>query len=92
MVIRALVAACCAVVALAVPAQAQDGCTSDLIRKLVTSDNPDPAYPIVERDPDGTIHVYPQNVVPATVHAVNSAIDTAGQTVGHVLAWVDCVD
>ena len=75
----------------AVPAQAQDGCTTDLVRKLVTAEDEDSPYPIVERDPDGTVHVYPQNVVPGTVYTVNNALEAAGQTVGHVLAWVDCV-
>lgn len=92
MFFRGVAAACLVVAGLAVPAQAQDGCTSDLVRKLVTAENPSSPYPIVERDPDGSIHVYPQNVLPGTVYTVNSVINAAGQTIGHVLVWVDCVD
>lgn len=96
MTVRTVIATCCVVAAVATPAAAQDGCTTDLRDKLVgdlfTAEPGDPPYPIVERDESGSVHVHPQNVVPAATYTIGNVTATVDRAVGAVVAWVDCVD
>lgn len=95
MIFRGMAAASCMVLALAAPARAQDGCTSQLVQDLgqilfVDSED-DPPYPIVTLNPDGSVTVHPNNVVPAVDYALDRNLATAGQIVTAVAAWADCV-
>lgn len=92
MVIRGLVAASCVVLALAAPAQAgaADDCTTELLVALLSGPG-GTQYPIVERTPEGSIVIHPQNIEPAVGEVADGALGAPGATVTALETWVDCV-
>lgn len=92
MVIRGLVAAACVVLALTAPAQAgaADDCTTDLLVALLSAEG-GTEYPIVERTPEGSIVIHPQNIEPAVGETADRLVNAPGSIVTAVGTWVDCV-
>ncbi|HYP22767.1 MAG TPA: hypothetical protein VEV43_04270, partial [Actinomycetota bacterium] len=66
------------------------GCTTDLLVALLSAEG-GTEYPIVERTPEGSIVIHPQNIEPAVGETADRLVNAPGSIVTAVGTWVDCV-